>query len=294
MRPSRLIPGLAMLAAVVAAIAKSRSAITEGHPSYLILLVVVAVMGLGLCLWSFGSRPKPGGVRAVFRWAGAAAGIGLAAVTFWLAPYLATPVPTAAPAVSISSTNTGILMLPTQARRTGVAFIPGALVDPRAYEQIFTPVVQAGYPVYIAKPAFGLAFSVSDVVAEAEAAYPLAESWVVAGHSLGGAVASRQTDQAAGLILLGAYPIDDISSADVPVLSVSGSNDLLSTPEDIEASRENLPDDTEFVVIEGGVHAFFGDYGPQAGDGQPTTTREQAQEQTQQAMIDFLNALPES
>jgi dienelactone hydrolase len=117
---------------------------------------------------------------------------------------------------------------------------------------------------------------------------------VVAGHSLGGAVASRQTDQAAGLILLGAYPIDDISSADVPVLSVSGSNDLLSTPEDIEASRENLPDDTEFVVIEGGVHAFFGDYGPQAGDGQPTTTREQAQQQTQQAMIDFLNALPES
>lgn len=294
MRPSRLVPGLVMLAAVIASVVKSGSAITAGNPTYLALLVVVGAAGVALCFWAFAGMPKPGTVRALFRWAAAAAGVGLAAVTYWLAPYSATAVPTSAPAVSISSTNTGILMLPTQARRTGVAFIPGALVDPRAYEQILVPIVQAGFPVYIAKPAFGLAFAVPDVVGDAEAAYPLVEQWVVAGHSLGGAVASGQTDQAAGLILLGSYPIDDISSADVPVLSVSGSNDGLSTPEDIEASKADLPEDTEFVVIEGGVHAFFGDYGPQAGDGQPGTTREQAQEQTQQAMIDFLETLPTS
>jgi len=54
------------------------------------------------------------------------------------------------------------------------------------------------------------------------------------------------------------------------VLSISGSEDGLSTPEKIDAARDLLPADAEMVEIEGASHASFGDYGPQAGDGTPT------------------------
>lgn len=284
---SRLIPGVVLLLAVAAAVAQSGSALLHGHWSYPVLLAAAGLIGLGLVIWAFvGSKPKPGPGRSVLRWAGAAAGVGLAAACLYLAPYPATAQPT----VAVQQNGSGIWMGPEQAP-VGVAFIPGALVDPQAYENIWAPIADAGYPVYIAKPPLGLAFGVPDVIAQARAALPDVQQWVVAGHSLGGAVASGQTDGAAGLILLGAYPINDISDADVPVLSVSASNDGLSTPEDIEASRGTLPADTEFVVIDGGVHAFFGDYGPQSGDGQPTITREQQQQQTQTAIEDFLAAV---
>lgn len=224
----------------------------------------------------------------MFRWLAALAGLGVAAATFWLAPYPADPVPPAA-----ASTSSGILLAPEPSQTTGVAFLPGALVDPRAYQQIFTPIVEAGFPVYIAKPPLGIAFTVPDVVAQAEAAMPQVQRWVVAGHSLGGAVASGQTEDAAGLMLLGSFPIDDISDVGIAVLSVSGSNDGLSTPADIEANKPKLPPATQYVVIEGGTHAFFGDYGAQRGDGQPEVSREQAQAQTQAAMLEFLTSVSE-
>jgi hypothetical protein len=286
---SRAVPGFALLVAVGAAVLRSGSAITAGHPAYLVWLIVVAALGIGLVAWAFvGSAPKPGTLRAVFRWLAAASGLGLAAATFWLAPYPADPVPTA----TTQSSSTGTLLEPDQPGTTGVAFMPGALVDPRAYQLIFEPVVQAGYPVYIAKPPLGIAFTVGDIVADAKAADPQVSQWVVAGHSLGGAVVSGQAQDAAGLILLGSFPIGDQSSLDIPVLSISGSEDGLSTPDDIQASKDSLPADTEYVEIEGATHAFFGDYGEQRGDGQATISRELAQAQIQQAMLEFLSRVP--
>lgn len=284
---SRLLPGIALLLAVAAAVARSQSALLHGHWSYPALLAAAAAIGLALVVWAFvGGKPKPGRGRSLLRWAGAAAGVGLAAACLYLAPYPATFQPT----IAVQDDRAGIWMGPQQAR-VGIAFIPGALVDPRAYENIFAPIAEAGYPVYIAKPPFGLAFGVPNVVGQARKALPDVQQWVVAGHSLGGAVASGQTDGAAGLILLGAYPISDISGVQIPVLSVSASNDGLSTPEDISASRAMLPAGSEFVVIDGGVHAYFGDYGPQSGDGEPTITAEEQQQQTQSAVASFLERI---
>ena len=282
---TRIVPGAALILAVLAAVMKSGNAILSGHWAYLALLVVAALVGILLIIWGVrGGTPKG---RLAFRWAGALAGVGVAALCLWMAPYPAL----ATSDVASETSSSGILLNPQGDKPVGVAFIPGALVDPRAYENIWAPIAQAGYPVYIAKPAFGLAFSVPDVIAHASAAAPEVQQWVVAGHSLGGAVASGQTQGAAGLILLGAYPISDISDADVPVLSISATNDGLSRPADIEASKAELPSDAEFVVIDGGVHAYFGDYGPQGGDGEPTITREQQQSQSQAAIESFLAGL---
>jgi hypothetical protein len=60
---------------------------------------------------------------------------------------------------------------------------------------------------------------------------------------------------------------------DLAVTSVSGSADGLPTPRDIAAPRIDLPPDTRYAVIDGAVHAYFGDYGEQPGDGIPTTDR---------------------
>ena len=56
----------------------------------------------------------------------------------------------------------------------------------------------------------------------------------------------------------------------------------------MEASRDDLPADTTYVVIDGAVHAFFGDYGEQSGDGTPGISRTDAQDQIVGATLDIL------
>ena len=46
------------------------------------------------------------------------------------------------------------------------------------------------------------------------------------------------------------------------------------------------------VVIEGGNHAGFGHYGPQAGDGVASIDREEQQRQTAETVLAFALALP--
>ena len=46
-----------------------------------------------------------------------------------------------------------------------------------------------------------------------------------------------------------------------------------------------------YVVLDGGVHSFFGDYGDQPGDGQPTTDRAAAQATIGKATVALLASL---
>ena len=95
-----------------------------------------------------------------------------------------------------------------------------------------------------------------DVMAQ----FPEIRHWYLAGHSMGGAMASQfaagHRDQVDGLILLGAYLYGEYPSADT--LTVYGS---------LNQSVEDKIDYTEHVVeIDGGNHAQFGSYGLQRGD----------------------------
>lgn len=294
---SRAVAGVVLLASVAASWLKSGEAIVAGHWAYPVWLGLVTVAGIVMLLWAWlGAPAAPGVFRAVLRWLGTGVAALLATLTWWLAPYPAQVADaaqlTTPPGVTVTDSSDGILLTPTERRKTGtvgVAFLPGALVDPQAYIPLLTPVAQAGHPVFIAKLPLGVAFLQPDVVGAARVADRTTQEWVVAGHSLGGAVGSDQAVRdGVGLILLGAYPINDISSADIPVLSISGSNDGLTTPADVEASRKQLPAGTEFVIIPGAIHAYFGDYGAQSGDGQATISREDAQEQITQAINGFL------
>jgi pimeloyl-ACP methyl ester carboxylesterase len=144
---------------------------------------------------------------------------------------------------------------------------------------------------------FNLAVLAPDRAGDVIAAYPQVKAWAVGGHSLGGAMAARfahsHPGAARGLVLWAAYPdaSDDLSGLALPVVSVSGSRDGLATPAKIAAARPFLPPDARFVVVPGGNHAQFGDYGPQSGDNPPEIGAEAQQAQAVAATVELLRQL---
>lgn len=179
----------------------------------------------------------------------------------------------------------------------GLVFYPGARVDPRAYAPTAHALAAEGQLVVIVPMPLNLAFFAPDRAAEVMAAFPEVAHWAVGGHSLGGAMAARfayqKPDRVQGLILWAAYPAstNDLSTYALAVSSVYGTRDGLATENKIVASRPLLPPDTAWVAIEGGNHAQFGWYGPQAGDESATVSREEQQNRIMTATLALLSRL---
>ena len=280
-------------------------AIVHGYPLYAILLAATLVVALAIGLRALRGRQSRTGWRRVGRVALLVASVVWIALMAWLRPFSAQEPALAAmksdASVTVSETPTQIVMTPaTNAGTTAVFFQPGAKVEARAYAAVLRPLAEAGYTVVIPKQPLGIAFLAIGAFESAKPHFPAMTQWVVGGHSLGGTVASMEanagdTDAAApvvGLLLYASYPASDISSSlSSTVLSVSGSHDGLATPADIAASEANLPAGTEFTVIQGAVHAYFGDYGPQPGDGVPTISHDEARHQISDASVGFVRAI---
>lgn len=157
----------------------------------------------------------------------------------------------------------------------GLVYIPGAKVDPWAYaSKMSGVVVEDGVTVVITRPWLNLAFfDLRPLPAFTDLA-PEVTEWIVGGHSLGGVRACQLAGDADALALFASYCASDLSGSELPVLSIGGSQDRVSTPQDIADNRSRLPGDAELVEIDGASHSSFGDYGPQPGDGTPTITDE--------------------
>ena len=174
--------------------------------------------------------------------------------------------------IAVSDTGGNVVMSPSSGESTvGLVFIPGAKVDAEAYEaKLAGLVAEDGMTVVITRPWLNLAFFDPRPLSTFTDAAPDVDTWLVGGHSLGGVRACQLAPDADGLVLFASYCANDLSGSGLPALSISGSEDGLSTPEKIQDARGMLPADAEFVEIPGASHASFGDYGPQAGDGTPT------------------------
>ncbi len=179
---------------------------------------------------------------------------------------------------------------------TGLIFVPGALVEPSAYVEALGQVSKAGYVVLIEKLPANLAVLNINGSLSLGALVTDVKRWVVAGHSLGGAMAGAAVaaDPSAfvGIIFEAAYPPDSSSLAawNGAVLSISADQDGLATPAKINATKYLLPATADFQVIAGACHAFFGSYGAQDGDGTPTITRANQQTQAAGLITAFLAA----
>jgi pimeloyl-ACP methyl ester carboxylesterase len=280
-------------------------AVIHGHPAYAIVLALT----MGGCIWALVLHRRRREPVAGWRRAGSVAlvvgAVGWLVVAWWSRPFSAQEPALAAmvsdSSVSVSESLTRIVMTPTTpAADTAVFFQPGAKVEARAYAAVLRPLAEAGHQVVIVKQPMGIAFLSLGAFDRVRSEFYEFPSWVLGGHSLGGTVASMQADAAdsdpqgpaRGLLLYASYPAGNISeSLTTAVVSISGTNDGLATPQDIEASQADLPGSAQFVPIEGAVHAFFGDYGPQPGDGEPAISHDEARTQIGNASVEFVAAV---
>jgi pimeloyl-ACP methyl ester carboxylesterase len=179
----------------------------------------------------------------------------------------------------------------------GLVLYPGGRVDYRAYAPHAKAVAEGGFTVVIVPMPLNFAFLGVNRAADVIAAFPEIDTWAVGGHSLGGAMAAEfaksNPSLVDGLVLWASYPADntDFSDSELPVLSIFASNDQVASLEEIEDSRNRLPEETQYIQIDGGNHAGFGWYGDQNGDGSLEISKAEQQDQIAAATINFLQNL---
>ena len=100
--------------------------------------------------------------------------------------------------------------------------------------------------------------------------------------------ASNTIHELAGVILLASYSTADLTQLGIPVLSIYGSEDHVLNMEKLAEYRPMLPEDHLEVIIEGGNHAQFGNYGEQAGDGTGTISSADQQKMTVEEIKQFI------
>lgn len=177
--------------------------------------------------------------------------------------------------------------------RAGFIFYPGGKVEYTAYEPLMKALASKGITSVLLEMPFNLAVLDVNAAEGVQELYPDIEKWYIGGHSLGGSMAAAylvdNVDYFEGLVLLGSYSTADLSSTDLEVLSIYGSEDKVLNHEKYLEYKPNLPEGFLEVVIEGGCHAYFGMYGAQDGDGIPTITNEEQIEMTVDAIVAMIN-----
>ena len=174
------------------------------------------------------------------------------------------------------------ILSPTYPTDTAIIFYPGAKVEAEAYLPLLDQIRQTGVACILVHMPFHMAIFDANAAEEVIAQFPEFQHWYIAGHSMGGAMASKfaadHPDQIDGLILMGAYIYGDYP--DEKTLTIYGS---------LNQSVEDHIDYTENIVeIEGGNHAQFGNYGPQKGDPTAAISAQEQQAQTVAAIEAFL------
>ncbi|MDD3027610.1 MAG: alpha/beta fold hydrolase [Erysipelotrichaceae bacterium] len=164
-----------------------------------------------------------------------------------------------------------------------IIFYPGGKVGYEAYLPMAKMIADQGIGVVVCKMPFNLAVFDKDRAQKYLDRFDSDTSIYLMGHSLGGAMASsfasEHQDDVAGLILLGSYlygsyPVES-------QLTIYGSNDLV-------LNRSKIDYTSNVVVIDGGNHSGFGDYGPQKGDGVAEISSQQQQVLTVSAILEFI------
>ena len=192
--------------------------------------------------------------------------------------------------VIVSQKDGMAVFLPRGGSDTGIIFYPGGKVEYSAYAPLLYRCAEMGITCVLVEMPGNLAVLDINAADGIQERYTHVNEWYLAGHSLGGAMASSYLASHAeayeGMILLGAYATEPLQHE--RVLSIYGSEDRVLNMEKYEEGRANLPADYTELIIDGGCHAYFGAYGAQEGDGVPTITAETQWDITAQAIAQFV------
>jgi hypothetical protein len=184
---------------------------------------------------------------------------------------------------NIKIDNNLITIYPKESNSVGLIFYPGGKVEYSSYIPLLEGLSNYGITIYIVKMPFNLAVFNIDAASKIIEQNTNIDSWYLAGHSLGGAMASSYVkdnySKLDGMILLAAYPIND---APLDTISIYGSQDKV-------LDNTKLDNVLEKYEIDGGNHAYFGNYGEQEGDGIASISRSEQQEITVNKIIEFIN-----
>lgn len=176
--------------------------------------------------------------------------------------------------------------------KANIIFYQGALVEEEAYSQLARDLADKGDNTYILKTPLNL-----PVLSPHKAKTIINQNHLtnvyLAGHSLGGVVASQNAKVAPvrGLILLASYPSrkSDLSHKKLRVLSITASNDHILNWEKYEEAKKRLPNSSTFRTIVGGNHSRFGNYGYQKGDGKATLSHKSSEKQLATFISNFIH-----
>ncbi|HEO5166849.1 TPA: alpha/beta hydrolase [Streptococcus agalactiae] len=176
--------------------------------------------------------------------------------------------------------------------KANIIFYQGALVEEEAYSQLARDLADKGDNTYILKTPLNL-----PVLSPHKAKTIINQNHLtnvyLAGHSLGGVVASQNAKVAPvrGLILLASYPSrkSDLSHKKLRVLSITASNDHILNWEKYEEAKKRLPNSSTFRTIVGGNHSRFGNYGHQKGDGKATLSHKSSEKQLVTFISNFIH-----
>ncbi len=161
----------------------------------------------------------------------------------------------------------------------GLIFYPGAKVEYTSYAPLMRELAKNGIFCALVHMPLNFAFFDIDAAKKIKDKYDGIDIWYLGGHSLGGAMASSyiasNIDDYSGLLLLGSYSSSDLSKTNLNVISIYGSNDRVLNLDKYQSSKKNYPSSFNELIIIGGCHSYFADYGHQRGDGDATISREE-------------------
>jgi len=198
------------------------------------------------------------------------------------------------PGLSVVNDDLGVEFTPSVISGDGLIFYPGARVEPESYAWLGVGLAERGHPVFVARFPLDFALFAPARALAIRKAHPELGRWAIGGHGLGGEVAASfahdHPGSATALVLLASMPPypADLSSSNLRALLVTASEDGIATESEVDRRFRLLPPTTRRVVIEGGNHAQFGEYGEEQGDGHSKIEGNRQRAMTVDAILSFL------
>ncbi|WP_100066143.1 alpha/beta hydrolase [Miniphocaeibacter massiliensis] len=173
---------------------------------------------------------------------------------------------------------------PEEKSDIGIIFYPGGKVEHYAYLPIMNKLREKGVNSFLVKMPFKLAIFNKNAADNIIKNNPNISEWYIIGHSLGGAMgssyANENSKEIKGLFLLGAYNYGEYDKE--KTLIFYGTEDEILDKSKIKKA--------EVVgIIDGGNHAYFGNYGKQKGDGEAIISQDEQQNIVVTKIMEFIN-----